>query len=58
MTDWKAVAKARGVEIPDEEMERVTGPLESLERVFRPLAGNLPASLEPEPSVRLDEDAA
>jgi len=47
MTDWKAIARARGLEIPEAELDRVAKPLETLEAVFRPLVADLPAALEP-----------
>lgn len=47
MTDFKAIARARGLEIPEAELDRVARSLETLEAAFRPLAADLPASLEP-----------
>jgi hypothetical protein len=45
--DWKALAKAGGLEIPAEELDRITGPLTALEDAFRPLVQDLPWDLEP-----------
>ena len=46
-TDWEALAKARGLEIPPAEMDRVIEPLRALERRFRPLAAGLSFDLDP-----------
>jgi hypothetical protein len=47
MTDFKAVARARGLDIPDAELDRIVPTLEALEAAFRPLAANLSPLLEP-----------
>ena len=47
MKDWKAIAKASGLEGPDEELERIVGPLYALEECLRPLVRDLPPDLEP-----------
>jgi hypothetical protein len=47
MKDWKAVAQARGLEIPAAEVDRVVAPLEALEEIFRPLVQELTPDLEP-----------
>jgi hypothetical protein len=47
MTDFKAIAHARGLDIPDADLDRIVPTLEALETAFRPLAADLPASLEP-----------
>lgn len=46
-TDWIALAKARGLELPAVELERVVDPLRQLETQFRPLAEQLPFDLDP-----------
>jgi len=43
MTDWIALAKARGLDIPKETLQPLTG----LEQAFEPLKAKLPFSLEP-----------
>jgi hypothetical protein len=55
MTDWKAVADARQLGIPDNFIERVTLAVESLEQDFRPLLGRL--RFEDEPAITLSEAA-
>lgn len=47
MTDFRAVARARGLGIPEEELDRVARPLEAIEAAFRPLVAELPSLLEP-----------
>jgi hypothetical protein len=47
MIDFKALARARGLDIPEAELDRIVPTLETLEAAFRPLAADLPASLEP-----------
>jgi hypothetical protein len=47
MTDWKLLAEAQNLDIPAEELSRVTAPLGALEAGFRALTANLPPDLEP-----------
>jgi hypothetical protein len=56
--DWKAIARARGLEIPAAELEGVAAPLESIEKAFRPLARDLPPDLEPALEFRAEEEDA
>jgi hypothetical protein len=42
MDDWKAIAEARGLGIPDTEVARLVPVMEALERSFRPLLKALP----------------
>jgi hypothetical protein len=56
MKDWKAIAKASGIGIPDKDLDRVTAPLEALEEVFRPLANTLTPDVEPATEFRVEED--
>jgi hypothetical protein len=55
MTDWKAVADARRLGIPDDFIERVTIALEYLEEDFTPLLRQL--KFESEPAITLSEAA-
>jgi hypothetical protein len=45
--DWKAIARASGLEVPEEELDRIVGPLNALEEAFRPLVKDLAADSEP-----------
>jgi hypothetical protein len=47
MTDWTALIKARGLDIPDEAAANLTAALTGLERDFRPLPARLPFTIEP-----------
>jgi hypothetical protein len=46
-TDWKALARARGLELSDSELERLLEPLRNLEGRFRPLAKSISLTLDP-----------
>jgi hypothetical protein len=50
MKDWKAIAKASGLEVD------AVGPLEALEAAFRPLVKDLAPGDEPATGLRLEED--
>ena len=54
MTDWKALAVARG--IPAADIDRIIVPLEALETVFRPLAQSLTPAMEPAAVYHVEED--
>ena len=56
MTDWKKIAEARGWQIPEPEMARVTAPLDSLEEAFRPLVKRLTAEVAPATVFRAAEE--
>jgi hypothetical protein len=45
--DWKKLARASGLAIPDTELERIAQSLEVLEVSFRPLVRALPPETEP-----------
>ena len=47
MTDFPALARARGFNIPEDELAAVASPLQALESAFRPLVSDLPSLLEP-----------
>jgi hypothetical protein len=50
MKDWRAIAKASGIELDSVE------PLEALEAAFRPLVKDLTPGVEPATELRLEED--
>ena len=56
MKDWKAIAKASGMEVDPAQLNRVAGPLEALEAAFRPLVKDLTPGAEPATGLRLEED--
>ena len=45
--DWKLLAKALSLDIPDPDIEKITPPLDALEASFRPLAAAIPHEIEP-----------
>jgi len=45
--DWKKIARASGLAIPDAALERIAQSLDALEADFRPLARALPPEAEP-----------
>lgn len=47
MTNWKALAAARGLDISDEELDRIQPTLDKLERDFERLAKRIPFGTEP-----------
>jgi len=46
MTNWSLLAQAYGLEIPSEQMDRISTTLDSLEAVFRPLVSQLNPGVE------------
>jgi hypothetical protein len=49
MTDWKALARASGLSLSDQELERVVVPLETLEPAIQRFASRLAPEVEPAP---------
>ena len=47
MTNWKALAQARELDIPPAAVEAISPALEGLEQAFRPLLAKLPFTIEP-----------
>lgn len=47
MTDWPALAHALDLDIPEDQLRRITPVLEDLETSFRPLVAQLSADAEP-----------
>ena len=56
MRDWKAIAKASGLEVDATQLNRIAEPLEALEAAFRPLVKDLAPGVEPATGLRLEED--
>ena len=54
--DWKAIAQAHGLNLPPRELDRIAGPLASLEDSFQPLVQTLTPDLEPDTELRLAEE--
>lgn len=47
MTNWKALAQARELDIPSAAVEAIAPSLEGLEQAFRSLLVKLPFTIEP-----------
>jgi len=56
MSDWVSIINARKLDIPAQDVERVTKPLDALEKSFRPLVQDLSADLEPSTTFQAEED--
>jgi hypothetical protein len=54
MTDWKAIARARGIPVSD--IDRIAAALSGLEETLRPLVQDLPPELEPATEMRIEEE--
>ena len=57
MRDWKAIAKASGIEVDPTQLNRIAETLETLDAAFRPLLKDLTPGVEPATGLRLEEDA-
>jgi hypothetical protein len=55
--DWKKIARASGLAIPDAALERIAVSLDALEAEFRPLARALTAETEPALAFRADAES-
>ena len=55
MKNWTFIAKASGVKIPAEDLDRVTKPLDGLEAAFRPLVKELTWGMEPAAGFQAEE---
>lgn len=47
MKNWRAIASASGLGIPEADMDRVVPVLEALDATFQPLIRTIPHDLEP-----------
>ncbi|MGA2769393.1 MAG: hypothetical protein ABSG26_01125 [Bryobacteraceae bacterium] len=56
MKDWRAIAKASGLEVDPAELNRIAEPLEALEAAFRPLVKDLTPDVEPFTGPCLEEN--
>jgi len=53
MKNWKKIAEANDLRIPESDLERVVPALETLEAAFRPLAKTIPDEIEPAITFRI-----
>jgi hypothetical protein len=56
MTDWKAIAKARGLDLPPADLDRLASVLNQMDQVFRPLVKGLTPEIEPATEFHIPED--
>ena len=56
MKDWKAIAKAHGLDLSERDLDRIAPPLDALEDAFRPLVRDLTAGNEPVVVFGVEED--
>ena len=56
MRDWKLIAKASGLELPDAEMDRLVTTLEKLDETFRSAVQGLHSVLEPATTFSAEDD--
>ena len=56
MKDWKAIARAEGLEIPGRDIESIAPGLDALEAAFRPLANGLTWEISPAVALGATED--
>jgi hypothetical protein len=47
MKNWKKIAEANDLRIPESDLERIAPSLDALEVSFRPLTRNIPDDVEP-----------
>jgi hypothetical protein len=52
------LAKARKLDIPGSDLDRIAPVLEAMERAFRPLAAEIPPEIEPAITFRLEAEDA
>jgi hypothetical protein len=57
MKDWRAIAKAHGLDLSARELDRIAPALEALEAAFRPLVRELTPGIEPAVAFSVEEDA-
>ena len=56
MKDWRAIAKAQGLDLSERDLDRIAPPLDALEEAFRPLVRDLTPGIEPAVVVGAEED--
>jgi hypothetical protein len=54
--NWANLAKAQGLDLPEQEADRIAQALGALERTFQPLTANLPPELEPASEFHMEEE--
>ena len=57
MKNWKKVAEAYDLRIPDVDLERIAPSLDGLESAFRPLTKTIPDDVEPAITFRIPPES-
>jgi hypothetical protein len=58
MKDWRTIAKASELTLPERDLDRIVEPLAALEAKFRPLVSALTPDMEPCFRVDIEEPEA
>ncbi len=58
MKNWKKIAEANDLRIPESDLERIVPALETLEAAFRPLVKTIPDEIEPAITFRIIPEPA
>jgi hypothetical protein len=53
MKNWKKIAEANDLRIPEADLDRIAPALDALEAAFRPLTKNIPDDVEPAVAFRI-----
>jgi hypothetical protein len=56
MEYWARIAAARGLQLTEQDLDRLTQALAGLEQVFRPLIQQLTPEMEPDVELQLGEE--
>lgn len=56
MTEWTAIANARGLDLSPAELDRIASVLGQMESVYRPLVQELTPQVEPSTEFQIPED--
>lgn len=53
MKNWKKIAEANDLRIPESDLDRIAPALDALEAAFRPLTRDIPDDVEPAVNFRI-----
>jgi len=56
MADWKAIARARGLDLPPPHLDLIADALDRLQQTFGPLAKQLTFDVEPATTLHISEE--
>ena len=58
MKNWKKIAEASQIRIPEADLDRITPALDALEAAFRPLTKDIPHDVEPAVAFYISRETA